>query len=649
MSGTLFDMADTLPVTPRSYQDWKPRAPRPIPSEVKDVFLDFESRGYRWDQGAKPGGVAILHAGQPEGEYYPWGHSQGPNLDPETMRRYLATELKGKNIVNLNTKFEVHLSKNMGADFEEQGATCSDVSHYAALLDDHRRTFNQEALVDAYLFDGERKIKEVGGQTLDASRMMDYHPGMIAERAIGDVRQVKKLKDVMFPRLDAENLQRVRALEDRLIYPVVAMERNGARINTDKLDQWCKRSEQEYQRMLYRVARDVGFQINPNSRNDMKRLFKQLKLEDTGSYADAVLARVDHPLIANVRKAVKLASLRSKYLVKYRDTIGADSILRYAMHQLRSDEGGTISGRFSSSALFHREGVGANIQQVMAVGKQRVGWGYEEDDASHDDEIYLIRDLFEAVPGYHLFGSDAMQIEYRKFASLAGTPRILAAYANDIRTNFHKLVWAMVKELYPKVTYKQQKNLNFATIYGAGLPKLCFMLDLLTELEFTALAAQPGYARDRYALAHGYTGYFEGKKIKKMYEMVLPEVAPMLRRYIKQAEEEGFVSTFLGRRCRFIDRQRMHKALNAVIQGGAAEDNKVKVCEAYESRRDTGFIISMSVHDELVGSVPDLEAARMLDVILNQQTFPEVNVVPILWESGIGPSWARLEDLPRAA
>jgi Mesyanzhinovviridae DNA polymerase len=645
VSGNLFDMAHDLPATPSSYQDWQPEAPQPIPSNVKDVYLDFETFGIRWDKGDKPGGVAILHAGIPEGRYYPWAHRQGPNLDPEVMRRWISTELKGKRLTNLNTRFEVHMSKNMGADIEATGCEVSDVAHYAALLDDHRRTFNLEALVDAYLFDGEHKVKSVDGMTLDPSRMMDYHPGVIAQRAIADVRQVKKLRDVMWPRMDAENLQRVRALEDRLIYPVCAMERNGAPIDVEKLDRWVKTSEQQYLRQLYRVAKQVGFQINPNSRNDMKRLFKHLHLEDTGSYADAVLAAVDHPLIQDVRKAVKLASLRSKYLVKYRDTIGADHLLRYAMHQLRGDEGGTISGRFSSSALFHREGVGANIQQVMAVAKQRVGWGFDEDDASHDDDIYVIRDLFIPAAGNLLFGSDAMQIEYRKFASKIATPRILAAYAADIKTNFHKLVWAMVKELAPYVTYKQQKNLNFAYIYGAGLPKLCFMLGLISEVEFNAIAALPGFRRDGYAQSHNITGYAAGKKIKKIYETVLPEVSPTLKACIRQAEEEGFVATFLGRRCRFPDRDRMHKALNAEIQGGAAEDNKVKVCEAYESRKETGFVIRYSVHDELVGDVPDRESAHKLDAILNHQTFPEYNKVPILWESGVGPSWARLEDL----
>jgi hypothetical protein len=254
-------------------------------------------------------------------------------------------------------------------------------------------------------------------------------------------------------------------------------------------------------------------------------------------------------------RAIKLASLRSKYLVKYRNTIGSDHILRYAMHQLRGDDGGTISGRFSSSALFHREGVGANIQQVMAAGSSASPWGYEEDDESHDDEIYLIRELFVAPVACLFFGSDAMQIEYRKFASRCGTPRILAAYQKDVRTNFHKLVWAMVKELAPFVTYKQQKNLNFATIYGAGLPKLCFMLGLITEHEFLAISNLPGYERDRYAMAHNIKGYFEGKKIKKIYEQVLPEGSPMLKGAIQQAEEEGFVSTFLGRRCRFPDRR----------------------------------------------------------------------------------------------
>jgi hypothetical protein len=168
MSGTLFDMSGALPETPARLRDWQPKAPTPIPSDVKDVYVDFETFGLRWDKGDQPGGVAVLHAGQPQGEYYPWAHRQGPNLDREQVLNYLRTELKGKRITNLNTRFEVHMAKNAGCDFEAAGCEVSDVAHYAALLDDHRRTFNQEALVDAYLFDGEAKVKTVDGITLDA-------------------------------------------------------------------------------------------------------------------------------------------------------------------------------------------------------------------------------------------------------------------------------------------------------------------------------------------------------------------------------------------------------------------------------------------------------------------------------------------------
>lgn len=648
----LFDMSRTLPEAPSWCDAWRPEAPTPIPSDVRDVYLDFETTGIRWDKNDQPGGVAVLHAGQPDGKYYPWAHRQGPNLDRSQVLDYLRTELRGKNVVNLNTRFEVHMSKNAGCDLEAAGATVSDVAHYAALLDDHRRSFSLESLVDAYLFDGESKVKTVDGVALDATRMMDYHPAIVARRAIADVRQVKKLRDVMWPRLDAEDLQRVRALEDRLIYPVVAMERNGAVIDTDKLDRWVKKSEQDYLRALYRVAKAVGFQVNPNSPNDMKRLFKTLGIDavttagksleddDAGrvSLRAYALARYDHPVIKDVARAIKLASLRSKYLVKYRKTIGADRILRYALHQLRGDEGGTISGRFSSSALFHREGVGANIQQVMASAKQRVAFGYEEDDETHDDEIFLIRELFVAGSGL-FFAADAMQIEYRIFASRAKTPRILAAYAQDVRTNFHKLVWAMVKELAPQVTYKQQKNLNFATIYGAGLPKLCFMLGLITEAEFNMLSNMPGFKRDAFARQHNITGYFEGKKIKAIYERVLPEVAPMLKDAIRCAEQDGYVTTFLGRRSRFIDRQRMHKALNAMIQGDAAEENKIRICELYEHHKGLGFTMRATVHDEIFGDVVDVEHAEKIEQFLNEQTERRFNV-PILWEAEHGANWA---------
>ena len=114
--------------------------------------------------------------------------------------------------------------------------------------------------------------------------------------------------------------------------------------------------------------------------------------------------------------------------MKYRGAISDDGVLRYALHQLRADDGGTVSGRFSSSAIARH--VGVNIQQVPSMAKQI--------DAIGPD--YLIRHLHRPASGQWL-SADASQIEYRIFADMAQNPTVLQAYAENPSLSFHHVVW----------------------------------------------------------------------------------------------------------------------------------------------------------------------------------------------------------------
>src|SRR6185503_16596300 len=87
-------------------------------------------------------------------------------------------------------------------------------------------------------------------------------------------------------------------------------------------------------------------------------------------------------------------------------------------------EAGTVTGRFSSTEI--AKDVGVDIQQRIKVAKQRVAWGFDEDENTHDDEIYLIRKLRVPASGLWL-SADARQIEYRLFANEVDSPKINAA------------------------------------------------------------------------------------------------------------------------------------------------------------------------------------------------------------------------------
>jgi DNA polymerase-1 len=633
------------------FTTWQPSPPPLVASAgIKAVELDCETNGLKWWKGDRPVGIGVC---LPTGttQYLPWGHAGG-NLDEVVVKEWARRELRNVHITNLNTRFDVHMIREWGVDLEAQGCTFSDVGHQAALLDDHRQKFSLKELVAEFL-DDEAKVERVGNITLDGSRMADYHAGVVAVRAEADARQVNKLKQIFAPRLEAEGLMRVLALENNVIPVVCEMERNGARIDVELLHQWKKEAEQEYLRCLWALSRSVG-QFNVNSNDDWLRLFKHEGVpitQKTGkgkaSFTDEVLKSIDNANIKLARRAKKLSSLMSKYINPYAERVESDGTLRYALHQLRAQkdewsgtgEAGTVSGRFSSSELTDGEGV--NIQQVTKVAKQRTAAGYDEADASHDDELFIVRNLFIPEDGKQFLSADAMQIEYRFFAAYSKSKRLIDVYKSDPKASFHRMMHAMLRPFREGLTYRQQKDFNFAVQYGAGLKKMSWMMGFITKNDFETLTKFKG---NDHPLLEPI------RAIRAIYDQELPEGKILLEQAKSLAEKRGYVVTLTGRRSRFpvvslqtddgrwVKTTRSHKALNAIIQGGAADVMKAKLVELHAERKTTGFTMRYTVHDEVDGDSTGPACTNMVDSILNRQSFPEL-AVPILWDVSTGVNW----------
>ena len=594
---------------PLTARTWHPPA-LPSLSGISDVDLDTETTGLNWHEKDRPIGISLAWGDL--SAYFPWGH-RGGNLPEAMVKSWAQRELRDKRIHGFNIKFDAHMLYAWGIDLEAQGCTLHDVSLSAALLDDHMTKFSLEDIAQSYL--GEGKVKGI-----DVTSLMDMHAGDVAPYACKDVELVRRLRHKMRPLLIEQDLLEVQALEDSTIFAVCEMERNAAPLDMDLLRMWVRESEREVMRLILEIRDDTGVVIRPERPSDFEKVFNSLKIDlvhrtpaGAFSFTDEILAMYDHPVIKKMRYARQLSSLRSKYILSYAEAVRSDDTLGYNLHQLRGDReeggaGGTITGRFSAS--------NKNIQQVMAVEKQRERFG----------DHYIIRELFVPREGL-ILSADAAQIEYRIFGHHSGSKKILDAYAKDPGVSFHQVVWDMVKPLKPDIPYKSVKNLNFAKLYGAGIAKIADMLKVSEE---------------------------ETREFVTAYDTAFPEVRALLRKAATLAEERGYVLTLSKRRSRFVKGcacpacsyrgPRFHKALNSVIQGSAADIMKKKLVELHAERKHTGFTMRMTVHDEVVGDVPDLEAAGRVHEILNRQSYPQLKV-PILWETAVGKNWAAVKKL----
>lgn len=646
------DISDVKLSTNGIVSNWKPEPP-PQLEGIVDIQANLETTGLRWWDKDKPIGLSLRIPGGKKW-YLPWGHLAGGNLDENVVREWARRELRGKRITNTNIKFDIHFFRVFGIDLEEQGCQVSDVAHYAGLLDDHRQKFSLDLLAKDFL----------GGidiPRLDESRMAHYHPSEMAPRSMYNTELVWQLREYMWPKMTAEGLHAVRQLEDECIFATVEMEKNGAKVNVDLLDEWIIESDKELKKCQYEIGKAIGRRyqealfdggrppdfINPDSPQEMQVLFERLNLpisrtaKGNPSFTHDVLKKIEHPVIKLVIRASKLIDVRIKLLSWAKSVNRSTGILRYALNQLRAQKdkwdensAGTISGRFSASKIDNRNDEGTNIQSVMKAGKQRMMFGYADDDDSHDDELFMLRRLIIPAEGVFL-SADAMQIEYRLFVAETNSERLLKFYKDDPKTSYHKMIHGLLRTFKPDLPYRRAKDVNFAVQYGAGIRKMAFMLGFLTSEEYRVLLQDHNWRKSPLLR--------ETFEIKAIYDKAVPEVQPMIKKAQSLAEQRGYIRSIMGRRSRFPNGERTHKALNTRVQPSAADIMKMKLVEIHKARKDTGLLLRFTVHDEINGDCPDKEAAEKVNKILNSQSFDLP--LDILWETNIGESWHDLTEL----
>jgi DNA polymerase I-like protein with 3'-5' exonuclease and polymerase domains len=604
-------------VMPEEYPDLS--GERLIAIDLETFDPDLKETGAGW--ATKKGhviGIAVAVEGNEW--YFPIRHANGGNLDARRTLAWLRGVCSDPDCTYVfhNAMYDIGWLRAEGVELKGRIA---DTMVAAPLLDENRFSYSLNNLGRDYLKEqkDERSLREAAQQMgLDPKSEMWKLPahfvGRYAEQdAALTLRLWRHLSSLM---ADAE-ITSIFDLEMRVLKVCLAMRERGVRVDLEKADRVKDRLRREEEEVLLAVQKETGVDVNIWAAASVAKAFDALSLtyprtpkSDAPSFTKNFLSTHDHPVAKAVVRARELNKARTTFI---------DSILKHTVngrihadiHQLRSDDGGTVTGRFSYSS--------PNLQQIP----------------SRDNEISpLIRGLFLPEPGEKWGSFDyssqepRIVVHYASLLKMRGADKFVEAYQEDPRSDFHQLAADIVG-----VPRKQAKTINLGLFYGMGVNKLGEQLGLDFES-----------AKDLFSIYHDK----------------VPFVKELTSRVSSIADSRGVIRTLLGRRCRFdkweprafgsnkayphdearqvygdttlLKRAFTYKALNRLIQGSAADQTKKAMVDLY----DAGILPMIQIHDELALSVSSRQQAlTIMDVM---QGCVELSV-PSVVDAELGPSW----------
>jgi DNA polymerase-1 len=237
-----------------------------------------------------------------------------------------------------------------------------------------------------------------------------------------------------------------------------------------------------------------------------------------------------------------------------------------------------------------------------------------------------IRAAFVVGDGYEsLLTADYSQIEMRLMAHLSQDEGLIEAFRSgeDLHNTVASKVFSVPVDAVDAEQRRRIKAMSYGLAYG---------------LSAYGLSQQLGIATDEAAaMMDEYFSRFGG-------------VRDYLHEVVERARVDGYTQTLWGRRRYLPDlnsdnRQRREMAermaLNAPVQGSAADLVKVAMLDVEKALRDAGLATRMllQVHDELVLEVGPGEQQQATALVIEAMTSVRDLSVPLEVSVGIGPDW----------
>ena len=553
--------------------------------------------------------------------YFPIRHENGGNMDEEKVIEYFRTILNYPSTkIFHNAMYDVCWLRAEG--FKING-TIVDTMIATSLIDENRMRYDLNSVAKQYtgMSKNETALNEAAQNWgIDPKAEMYKLPAMyVGEYAEKDAEITFALWQELKKEINHQDLNSIFDLETSLFPCLVEMKARGVKVDLEHAEMVEKNLIRAENNMLQGIKDEIGFAPDLWAARSIAKVFDHLKLDypktektKAPSFTKNFLKNHNNyiiNLINNARQANKARTTFMESIFRYvhKGRIHAD------INQLRSEFGGTVTGRFS---MTH-----PNLQQIPKSGS---------------DMGNQLRAIFVPEEG-HTWGcfdysqqEPRLVVHYACLTELPGSQNFKEYYEKDSKADFHKIVAEIAN-----IPRDQAKVINLGKFYGMGKNKLKGELGIPDE---------------------------EASQIIKQYDSRVPFVKQLMNHATNRAESRGQIRTLLGRLCHFhlwepnqfgvhkplpheaalqehgpgIKRAFTYKALNKLIQGSAADMIKKAMLDLYNE----GIIPLIQIHDELNISIKDKgEADKVIEIMQNAVNLEVPNKVD--YEKG--KHWGEIE------
>ena len=482
------------------------------------------------------------------------------------------------------------------------------IAHYLINAD---MRHNMEVLAETYLNYSPISIVDlIGKKGKNQLSMRDVSLEKLTEYAVEDADITFQLASHFKKELtDAETLKLFNDIEIPLVKVLASMELEGIKLDTEFLKSLSTDLNSDIASLETKIYEAAGETFNIASPKQLGViLFEKLKLVDkpkktkTGQYSTAedVLSYLakDHEIIQHILEYRGLAKLKSTYV----DAL-PEQVLESTGH-IHTEYMQTVAstGRLSST--------NPNLQNIP-IRTER-GRQVRKAFIPRNEE-------------YTLLAADYSQIELRVIAAMSQEETMIEAFKNgeDIHASTAAKVFNVPLEEVTREQRGNAKTVNFGIIYGVS----AFGLSNQTDLSRT-----------------------EAKELIETYYETYPKLRKYMSSQVDFARDHGYVTTLSNRRRYLKDINSQNaivrgaaerNAVNAPIQGSAADVIKIAMINIYNKLEEGGFKTKMllQVHDELVFDVYKPELQTMKVLIKEQMENAYTLSVPLDVEMDMGENW----------